>query len=237
MRATCGAIKYQLKYFSFFTGLLFLVILGNLLITSLVMVFVTKSGTEPMIIGQIDVQAFAMIIVLGLLSFRTSFRFLLANGFSRKLFFRINFAALTVAAAAWTGIIMLIAAAYKAFVPYRLLFSLMYKDAAGAPAWIFAELLFTAVLGWTISMVYYRCNNLGRVLVSMAPFVLATLIVFIDSRIGWTISRGLGGFFTAALGISAAAPQPYRGALTMLLGAVLLSGCAFLLLRRAQIKD
>ncbi|MGE5529405.1 MAG: hypothetical protein ACM3X6_09725, partial [Patescibacteria group bacterium] len=209
----------------------------NLLITSLVMVFVTKSGTEPMIVGQIDVQAFVMIIVLGLLSFRTSFRFLLANGFSRKLFFGINFAALTVTAAAWTGIIMLIAAAYKAFVPYRLLFSLIYKDAGGAPAWIFTELLFTAVLGWTISMIYYRCNILGKIFVSVAPFVLATLIVLIDSRIGWGISRSLSGFFMAAFGLSADAPQPYRGVLTMLLGVVLLGGCAFLLLRRAQIKD
>lgn len=236
MHTACGAIKYQLKYFSLFTGLLLLVILCDLL-TSLVMVVVTKSGTKPMTIGQVDFQAFAMIGVLGLLSFRTSFRFLLANGFSRKLFFRINFAVLTMTAAVWTGIIMLIAAAYKAFVPYRLFFSLIYKDAAGAPAWIFAELLFTAVLGWTISMVYYRCNNLGKILVSVAPFVLATLIAFIDSRIGWTISRGLGWLFVTAFGLSPAAPQPYRGVLTMLLGAVLLGGCAFLLLRRAQIKD
>ncbi len=241
MRNTLGAFKYQLKYFRAFSAIWLLVVMANVAITSLVMLLIVNApGRESdIVVGQIDAQTCVFAFILGLLSFRTSFRFMLANGMSRKHFYWANLGALAAAMACWTMAVLVLAAGFKSYAPYKMLYELMYKGAGAAAGicWLFAGFFFLAALGWCINMLYYRCGQLGKILLSILPIVFLVLAAFIDSRLGWTISRALARFAAEAMGLAPAAPDPYRGAGSMLLLAALLCACNYLLVRKVESKD
>lgn len=241
MRNTYAAFRYQLRYFRAFSAIWLLVVVLNIIFTTGVMLFIVESqgSDSQIVVGQIDAQSYVFALILGLLCFKTSFKFMLANGVSRKRFFWANLGALTAAMAVWTGVVLLLAAVFRLYAPYKMVHELLYRgaDPAGGICWLFAGFLLLATLGWCISMLYYRSNLLKKILLSTLPTVFLALLVFIDSRIDWAIARALVRFFIAVMGLTPAAPNPYRSALSMLLLAALLCGGNYLLVRRAPIKE
>ena len=107
----------------------------------------------------------------------------------------------------------------------------------GIVAWEFAALLFFGVLGWFIRLVYYVSNRSTKLIVSIVPFVLVSLLLLVNTLVDGAIGRAVLDFLNVVMGFSSNVPNPYIGAASMVVAAVILSGPIFLLLRRAQIKD
>ena len=89
----------------------------------------------------------------------------------------------------------------------------------------------------TIRLVYYVSNRSTKLIVSIVPFVLVSLLLLVNTLVDGAIGRAVINFLKVVMGFSSNVPNPYIGAASMAAAVVILSGPIFLLLRRAQIKD
>lgn len=232
--------KYQLMFFKIQTAICFSVIAFNILISVVVgyLIDAQNAGSRSSA-GSTDIIALTWIFILGLCCFKPSFKFLLANGVSRKRFFWGNIYCLAIVAGLWAVILTLLCVLARMFTRITVLYELLYENLnpIHAVVWTFAALFLLAVLGWCINMLYYRSTKRLKYAVTLAPFVLYGLLTVINQATGGILLRSISQFLIAAMGFSAGARSSYIGALTMLLFAAVICSLNFLLLRKAQLKD
>jgi hypothetical protein len=120
-----------------------------------------------------------------------------------------------------------------------MIYKLIYPDQnfLGLIVWEFAALLFLGVLGWLIRLAYYVSNRTAKWIISIVPFVLASLLILINALTHAGMGRAVLEFLMIIMGFSPAGVNPYIGTISMLVIAIILCGPIFLLLRRAQIND
>ncbi len=216
------------------TLFLTVVLVFNLIISLVVTISVNDNANA----GATDFVALIWVLVIGLTFFSTAFRFLLSLGVSRRSFFFASLLSLVGLAAAWGILVTVVAVASREFTSTSILFEFMYADSGvgSEVVWEFAALLFLALLGWFIQMVYYVAGKKTKIAVSLAPFGLAPLLVLFNSITGGAVFRGMGKFFTTVLGFGGAEPDPLIAAGSFVLASVVLAGFTYLLVRRAQVK-
>ena len=118
---------------------------------------------------------------------------------------------------------------YEFIYPNHNIFSIL--------VWEFAVLLFLGMLGWCIRLVYYQSDRNTKLIVTFAPFVAVSLLIFFNILVEGRIGRGVWDFLKVIMGLTTTIPNSFIGAASMLAGAAVLSIPIFLLIRRAQIKD
>ncbi|HEX3048050.1 MAG TPA: hypothetical protein VHY08_25075 [Bacillota bacterium] len=183
--------------------------------------------------------ALIWILVIGLIFFKSNFKFLLGNGVSRRRFFGVAVPALALLAATWALMATLIPVVFKTMGDYLLFHEYLYRKSsmAGGILWTFGALFFTVILGWLISLLYYRSTLRLKVVISIFPLILIPILLFLNKTSGGVIFQALGKFFLTILGFTQSPANPYTGAFSLTLAALFICGCNYLLMRKAEIKD
>lgn len=198
--------------------------------------------------GGAEVATAIFIFVAGLNSFKNNYLFLSANGISRKT----QFMGFVSGAFIICVILSLIDGIYSnilpQFVNYETLFHQLYYPWADTlqklqviiTGFIWGvSLYFLAIAsGYFITILYYRMNKILKIAVSItAPSLLFVVLPIVDDNYAkgkisdflWITMRTLGGF-TGEM-------NPFTGVLSMTGGAVIILGLAYLLVRKAGVKD
>jgi hypothetical protein len=237
MSRTLKIVKYQLAH-SYLRGqtlLCFSVILLSIILSFITFRFFADAQAER--VSSIEPIALIWIFITGLAWFFGSyFKYLLSHGISRKTFFRAITLTYIMLAAIWAFGVTVFVMVTAEITRIQVLYQMIYRnlEVTGVFTWLFAALLLLNMLGWFIALVYYRSDKRTRYIVSLAPFIIFGLLSALNQAAGGVISQAVFAFLTAAMGLSIPVPNPYIAALSMLLGAALLCGCNFLLIRRAQ---
>jgi hypothetical protein len=86
------------------------------------------------------------------------------------------------------------------------------------------------VVGWFITLAYYRSSPLVQWVISLAPFVLYCLLKVVDAGSGGVIFQAINEYQHTSMRMAVA---PF----TLLAYSAILCGLVYLLMRRAPLKD
>ena len=210
-----------------------------LLLHILISVAVLKLVGPARPAGVGDFIALCWIFIIGLVFFSASFKYTLSLGISRKRFFLAGNLSIALLAALFAVLVVIFYVINLWVSNVWMLYPMIYKnqDLFALIVWEFAALLLLGVLAWCIRLVYYVSNRNIKFIVSIAPFILAALLILFNALVHGGMGRTLLEFIKILMGLSGAVPNPHIGTISMLAAAIILSGPIFLLLRRAQIND
>lgn len=186
----------------------------------------------------LDSSTAIFIFVVGLNCFKTSFKFISANGVSRKRFFRENILALLgIAALLAVTETILTMVVYKPLINYQQSYEELYQSASliGSALWLFFLYWGSAMLGWFISLLYYRSNKPLKLVISISPVVIFIGLGFIDSMMDGRVYPAIRRFVLNFWGLPTM--NPYSAILNLSLFTALLGSLIFLLIRRAPLKE
>lgn len=192
-----------------------------------------------------EASSFIFLLVLGLCSFKETFGLLSQNGMSRRSMFWGHITAAVSLSAVVTVLDKLVFLVFKLTsggnIVYMGMMEWVYPGVGPfAPIlWLYAFALNLAVLsiGWFITIVFYRLNKVGKVLVGAGVPVLLTVglpwvnYFLLDNALSGVLAK----FFDWALGLSA--NRPLMGFVSFLVTGVLFCLFSWLLVRRAPLKN
>jgi hypothetical protein len=213
----------------------FAVLLLHILISVAVIRLADTAGPA----GTGDFIALCYVFILGLIFFSPSFKYANSQGISRKTYFLSGSISIAMISAILAVLVTVIYVINLKVANVWMLYDLLYADQRllGVVVWEFAALLFLGALGWFIRLVYYVSNRNNKYIVSVAPFILMSLLILFNALADGGIGRAVLEFLKTVMGLSSGSPNPYIGMISMLVATFILSGPIFLLLRRAQIND
>lgn len=209
----------------------------------------TTNGGEVSSSG-IEFSTMIFIFIAGLNSFKNSFKFTQGNNISRKTFFKgLMISTLPIATLMAVADVIL-NRIYNLFVVCPTMYDMLYYKGFGQNAWnqsnslgtLFGTVMFLIFLyimifnlGIFINLIYYRSNTVLKVIISVAPFILITLIGNFHDLFPQEFWNGVGNFLVSAFGLNNY--NAYAAISSFFVMAVVLSGFTFLLVRRAVVKD
>jgi hypothetical protein len=208
-----------------------------ILILFSITVLVSKN-VEDISFGGMEMATVIFMFVSGLNCFKSNFKFMLANNVSRKGFYFGNTIALISVAAFMALLDAILNNVLRLNIPYEGVVMQLYRNHfffAGF-LWSFGLYSFFVCLGWFITMLYYSCNKLMKVVVSIVPVLVIALFRYIDWISGGSVGRAVADFLTKAMGF-AYNNNVYVGALSLIIGAAAIVLICFLPLRNAIAKD
>ncbi len=198
--------------------------------------------------GGMESSTVVFLFIAGLNSFKGPFRFFLANGVSRKT----QFWGFILSVPALAGIMALadslIALLLSRVASYESMYAQLYGSwyAAGPGALFWLEKLVWSVLlssaammvGFCITLLYYRMSKLAVVMVSVfVPVFFVVVLPYIDYRLaGGRISSAIFSFLQRVTGF-ASTPNPYIFMLFCVVASALAGLGSWMLMRRAVIKE
>lgn len=235
-------LRYLAKSFTAMTVIGFLSMLGGLAISDLVFYLTDRYNaihevatlTSPM-----DITAAIFALIIGIVLFIINLNVTMANGITRKTYLLANLPVAGLVAAALAIFNVLVVQVHALFWPIIMTSSRFYPGSHWTGLLIvqFALYLLLIVLGWFITMAYYRSRVPARWAISLSPVVLFALLEAANARFDGAVLRAIGEYLQVSLGLEAGNPNPYRAAVSMLAYSILLSGLVYLLIRRAPLKD
>jgi hypothetical protein len=199
------------------------------------------------------------LFVMGLNAFRENFYFSQANNLSRKTFWSGLLLSILPIAFLMSIVDLVINRIYNAFVPSPTNFDMIYgtfRDTGmfdwntmqyvweqsnsyytlfSTLIWQFAAYVLFFVLGVVITLIYFRSNNLVKIIVSVTPVALLVLLRNIAGLLPKTWILSFGTFIDAIFGWQTR--NPYMATLTFFTSSFFLAGCFYLLLRRAEARE
>lgn len=197
----------------------------------------------------IDVATMIFLFVIGLNSYRSNFKFTQANSVSRKTFFKGILIGSLPIAVAMSIIDLILNRVYNIFVDsptmydmiYGMYYSVNWVQSTGFTTlvatfvWQFALYTLVFWVGVLVSLIYYRSNTLMKVIVSIMPIVFLSFLGSIFRIVPISFIEGFARFLELAFGLRTL--NSYPAALSFLVMASVLAGFAFLLNRRAIVKE
>jgi len=238
------SLRYQLREQAQAAGIYYLIYLAIVLfITTLARTTSGFSGD----LGGMEMSTTVFLFVMGIVSFRETFLMLLQNGVSRRTLFVSRLLAVVLLCAGMAAIDMTVTAASRAFsgaagqLDVYSLYDIAYPQAMarmnGFGRWVTnwalmaTQSILVMCLGYCITLAYYRMNKLAKWLVS---FGVPALLIVVMSRMGGQAWIALGRVLSDAFGLTL--QLPVMAMLVFLATAAALSGCSWLLLRRAPVR-
>jgi hypothetical protein len=198
-------LKYQLQeakkpliifYFSVFAVILLFFILNT-----------SRTGSDASFSGM-DFASIIFIFIMGLNSFKTAFYLLSANGISRKTLFT-GFILSAVPICGFMAIIdTLLGYVFSLFINYRSLFYQIYNLRYGKEynlfqflgesfIWSFFTYAMFIIIGFLITVLYYRMNKITKIFVSVGvPIFFTSILPAVDTAIfkGFIITKMISLF-------------------------------------------
>ncbi|MFO7636941.1 MAG: hypothetical protein R6W96_06505 [Clostridia bacterium] len=171
------------------------------------------------------------IFILGLNSFKDSYKFMQANNISRRSFYLGNILSFGALAFLMSLIDTCLTLLFKLFIPYRGIFETIYQSDRIVPGFIltFSMLFFAACLGWLVTLIYYRSGTLLKVIVSVSPLILVFLFTYVSKITGGALAEQVYRLQQWALGTQPL--NPANGMIFIALFGLIAYGISFLLVR------
>lgn len=243
-----SAVKYQIdeskKPLVIFYSIIYAIMIISILSIN------TLSGNEAQVrIGGLEAASMIFIFIAGLNSFKETFRMFLQNSLSRKTLF-ISFVLSIISVSAFMALIDSINAIIAGSITrYQSAFMQLYGQRYTGNSsniqmiiegflWYTFAYLFLAMLGYFITILYYRMNSVMKLVVSIGvPSLFIIILPYIDGTFaGGAIFNAIGSFFKTAWGYRNGF-NPYYSIVTCTLLSAVFAGFSYLLIRRATIKD
>lgn len=199
-------------------------------------------------VGGVEMASVIFLFIIGLNSFKPNYYFLSAHGITRKG----QFCGFLLSMIPVAGIMAIIDTAISnilaKFINYNSMFFQIYGQLeAGANSissilvtiiWSMALYLFAVILGYFITTLYYRMTSLLKVIVSIGvPAIFIIIIPTVDTQLNngkflrWT------GETIALLGGVKNSGRPMIAVISLIVEAVVLAALAYLLVRKAPVKE
>ena len=203
----------------------------------------------------IEVSTVIFIFVCGLNSFKSNFYFAKSNGVSRKTFIKGLLISSVPIALVMSIIDIIINRINNIFIKNPTFYDMAYGNSVGYiskiydGSWVqsnslntifntilfqFSLCLLAYVIGIVINMIYYRANKYVKVLVSAIPVALIILKGNLSMR-NPSLTLRINEFTDYIFGFNPS--NVFACITTFLVFTVVLSGIAFLLIRKAVIKE
>ncbi len=243
------AYKYQLADHKKSILTFYCIIFAILIMLSVVTVDLGNSSST---FGGMESATAIFAFVAGLSFFKEPFFMLMQNGVSRKSVFKSRIlVTLTVAGimAAVDQIVLVLGKAIAAFndgFQYLSLFEQIYQNRLAQESafflhiniYLFDGLLYLSciVIGYFISIMFYRLNKAGKIAVGAGvPVGLLILLPIIDSTLFHSrISAAFARFFDIAFGYSAG--NPFAAMITFTVSFLIISLFTWLLMKKAAVR-
>lgn len=237
MNHTLRVTKYQmhdagkamLRYYLIITMVwIFLGVLVN--------VWLHNSGNDAKM-GGLETSTVVFVFIAGLNCFKANYKFMSANGVSRKRFFRGNMLSLLGIAGLATIIDTVLAFVFRSFMNYHQTYEQLYRNTNvfNGMVWLFFIYTAAITLGWLITMLYYRSGKQLKLVISFAPAVLLIGLGVLNGLVGGSIFSAIVRFTVGFWGLKSM--NSYVAALNLSLFTALLGTFIFLLVRKAPIKN
>jgi hypothetical protein len=246
-----ASIKYILKN-SFRSIIIYYFVI--LCVICLAVVSALTPGMNGMVkISGTEMATVIFLFIFGLNSFKDEFQMFIQNGLSRKTLFLgevLSILAISIGMAIIDLVIFILSkfilVGIKNFELLNLFQMTYSKHTAGLSTLnIYAESLIfqiglylaAALIGYFITIGYYRMNKAAKTAVSISvPVGCFVILPMIDSSFtNGTITRFIGNIIIYALGIQYG--KPSHALVTFLLLAIVSSGFCWLMMRRAIVKN
>jgi hypothetical protein len=246
--------KYQTKLFVGPVLTYFLIIIGLYIVGWIPSLF-TSNGEQIFRFSGFDVSGIVFIFVMGLCSFKPSFRFLIGNSISRKTQFWGTVMSFLVLAAFVGAVTTLFSAFFPVLSSYTAIFYMIYNTAfpgltlqtlyTSIPflltsfLWTFSVFLAAVASGYFLTTLAYRMNKAVKLLFFIGmPALFLIVIPIVDTYItGMTIYSFLARCIVNGMGLMAVPPNPFIGSATFLGITVVCLGLSYLCIRRAVLKE
>ncbi|MBM7616243.1 hypothetical protein [Alkaliphilus hydrothermalis] len=224
--------KYQLMDFKKAVIIYYLVILA----LGLIVLMAAPSG-ESSFSG----ATFIFIFVLGLNSFKSSFKFMQANNVSRKSYFWGNIGAIVAVSIFMSFADSLLERIFTATFKYKGFYEQIYIYASGEGmlaklSWNVALLCFATSVGFMITVLYYRASKIVKTLVSLIPAICLILFGILTRKTNGASSEAMIDFIGKVLGLEGG-QNPYIAVLSFIIAAIGILTLTYGLLFRAPIKE
>ncbi len=231
--------KITKMYFSTLFNLQLLICVGVLLLHLLISWAVIHLVHAPGPAGVNDIIVIFWIFIMALTIFTPSFKYVLSQGVTRKEFFWAMSLNTVLLAGAFALLSIVFYAISLKAANVWMVYEMIYRDQSvlNALVWEFSLLVFMGMLGWFMRLIYYVSDRNAKLIITIVPFVLASLLIFFNILADGGIGRAILDFLKAVMGLSSATPNPYIAVASLLSGSVILSAPVYLMLRRAQVKD
>lgn len=231
-------VKWQLQDAAKAVVIFYGVLAGVLTLLSLINLLYSGESQGNSFSG-LDFNETIFCFVFGLAYFATAFKFTQANNISRRSLFIAGLIAFTGIAATLAITSNLFSTILQHLTPYRDMITQLYQNQSPLVSivWNFGLNAFAIFLGWLITMIYYRCNRLQKMLVSFSPALIVFGLVYLNSRTNGRAGAAMLRFMINALGFADVLnPNPLIAAGSFLVGAAICAALSFLLIRRASIN-
>lgn len=251
-------LKYQLRDYSKSILIMYLCVYLVLVI------LVISGGTTFKINGKSSNGGFEMIsmitiFVIGLCSFKDNFKFFSANGVSRKTQFYSTVAALGVVSTIFAFVDTVNSILFTHIMVYRPMLILFYGPRFGYSSdlippysspiltpqilaesflWLCFAYFFMSMIGLFITTLFYRMSKAMKIAVSVSfTVIFLNGIPFLDQfYFGGILTKFFHDALNMALGY-ANGYNPYIGMFSMFLFAAIFAALAYLLARKACVRE
>lgn len=220
-----------------------------------VMIFLISISTEGTTMSGLEISTVIFLFVCGLNSFKSNFYFAKSNGISRKTFIKGILISSIPIALVMSIMDIIINRISSIFIENATFYDMSYGNLLGdsgrlyegiwlqsnSLATIFNTILFqfsfcllAYVVGIVINMIYYRSNKYIKILVSVTPVIIIIFNTTLPIR-NPRLAMKLNEFLDYIFGFDPS--NVFACITTFLVCIVVLSGIAFLLIRKAVIKE
>ena len=237
-------IKVSLKsiiiYYLIFTG----AITGIEMLNKLSVVKGHTSGVE--------FSTVIFLFVMGLNSFKEDFYFAQANNISRVDYFKANVIAILPIGLAMSILDVIINRVYNLFVASPTLYDMSYNNFTGAnlimEVWVqsnsivtlfgtvtflFAFYIASFAIGLLITIIYYKCNKIMKILVSLSPIAFMTILGSVATKYP-EFGDKLEIFIETILGLNT--KNAYMAVMTFICLFIIAMFFVYLLIRKVVVK-
>ena len=212
------------------------------------------SGNGNISSSGLEISSVIFIFVAGLNLFKENFYFMKSNNVSRKDFLYGTALSMIPIALFMSIIDIIINRVYNIFIKCPTIYDMVYAN-IGSGEWynsidwiqsnsiatLFNSFIFQAslclaslALGFLITIIYYKCNKFMKIVISIAPVVLFTLLNIIGA-VYTNISSNINKFLITIFGLNT--HNSYAAVLTFLVSFIVFIGLARFLTRKAIIKQ
>jgi hypothetical protein len=226
-----SSLKSIIIFYLIFTGV----------ITALGMVGGHTSGLE--------FSTVIFLFVVGLNSFKEDFYFAQANNISRVDYFKAKAIAILPIGIVMSILDVIINRVYNLFTTSPTMYDMSYNNFSnghlnmdiwvqnnsigtlfGTVTFLFAFYITAFAMGLLITLIYYRCNKIMTILVSLSPLAFFAILGIFSPE----FSEKLGSFIDTILGIST--KNSYMAVMTFICLFIISMGFVYMLVRKAVVK-
>ncbi len=244
-------LKYELredfKSLAIFYAIYFSVIILSVITTLL---------TSTVEIGQINGVEFAsaiFLLVTGMNSFKNHFHFSLTNSVPRKKLFISTIQSFGILSVFMAIVNFIVSFILTRFINVSPLFYMLYhpnyptstpKQSLQNISYILPEfvwgiflLITMSLLGYFITLLYYRMSKILKITVSVGvPGFLFLVLPIIDLRLDNKITTTIFNFFRMIMGLETGSYNPWIAVVSFICFSIILSALCYIMIRKVTIK-